>query len=79
MEIAHDVWEVLTTAQREALVDHELMHFSVEFKEDNTFKRVIRPHDIEEFNAIAQRHGAWRPDIKDFADALQLRLNVESE
>jgi hypothetical protein len=79
MEIAHDVWEVLTREQREALVDHELQHMDVLYAEDGSFKRVIRPHDIEEFNAIVQRHGAWRPDIKDFADALQLRLNVESE
>jgi hypothetical protein len=78
MEIAADVWEVLTLAQRDALVDHELSHFDIEYDEDG-FKRLIRPHDLEEFTAIAKRHGAWRPEIKDFADVLQLRLNVETE
>lgn len=74
MEIAHDIWTRLTPKQQEALVDHELMHFTIEMDDNAGVVRGIRGHDVEEFSAIAQRHGAWRPDLIEFADAMQLSL-----
>jgi hypothetical protein len=75
IEIAWDVWEQLNPAQRLALVDHELEHLVAQF-DDSTLelKRKIRGHDIEEFHAIAQRHGAWEPSLVEFQKALQLPL-----
>lgn len=68
VEIAEDTWETLTEAQRVALVDHELCHLGVEIAEDadKDRKLVIRGHDLEEFAAVVERHGLWRPDVEAF-------------
>lgn len=62
IEIAFDVWQQLNTKQREALVDHELMHFAADGG--------MRGHDLEEFRAIVDRHGLWRPEIELFAQTI---------
>ena len=74
MEIAADVWERLNCRQRQALVDHELCHFTIDFDDNAGLVRGIRGHDVEEFSEIAERHGAWKPDLAEFAEALQLSL-----
>jgi len=55
IEIAFDVWKTLNVTQREALVDHELCHFGPDG---------MRGHDVEEFRAVIDRHGLWRPEIE---------------
>lgn len=55
IEIAFDVWKELNATQRIALVDHELCHFGADG---------MRPHDVEEFRAVIDRHGLWRPEIE---------------
>jgi hypothetical protein len=68
MEIASDTWEELTLDQRIALVDHELCHFGIHSDEDKDEpEMIIVPHDIEEFNDIARRHGLWKSDVETFA------------
>lgn len=68
MELAADAWEDLTPNQRIALVDHELCHFGIYFDEDKDEpEMIIVPHDIEEFNDIARRHGLWKADVESFA------------
>jgi len=67
MEIARDEWLSLDAKQREALVDHELCHFGV--TEDGS--RYIIPHDLEEFTAVVQRHGLWRPEVARMVNAGQ--------
>jgi hypothetical protein len=74
MEVAADIWEKLTARQREALVDHELMHFTIEMDDNAGLVRGIRGHDVEEFREVVERHGAWKPDLAEFAEALQLSL-----
>lgn len=74
MEIAADIWERLTDKQKEALVDHELMHFTIEMDDNVGLVRGIRGHDVEEFREVVERHGAWKPDLAEFAEALQLSL-----
>lgn len=59
IEIAKDVWFHLQPKQRVALIDHELCHFG----DDGT----MRGHDVEEFRAVIDRHGLWRPEIQDLA------------
>jgi hypothetical protein len=63
-----DTWETLTEAQRTALVDHELCHLGVDIPEkaDKDRKLIILGHDLEEFAAVVERHGLWRPDVETF-------------
>lgn len=81
IEIANDIWLGMNDAERLALVDHELSHCGIKVNA-KTFEQtlVIRPHDLEEFNAIVERHGLWRRDVKDFLTAASGQLPlVEAE
>jgi len=70
-------WEQAPLEQKIALVDHELMHGTVarnkdgeeRFGDDGRPVWAIRPHDIEEFDRIVAKHGAWSPDITRFLAA----------
>lgn len=57
---AEDQWELMTEAQREALVDHELCHCDL-VEKDGKLQPKMRDHDITEFNCIIERHGLWWP------------------
>jgi hypothetical protein len=65
------MWTTLSKEQRVALVDHELCHFEVEYPDDDEKQRTIHitGHDVEEFTAVIERHGAWRPPLEDLARA----------
>lgn len=60
-------WGQLTPRQRVALVDHELLHCAVDPEND---KPKLRGHDVEEFRDIIERWGLWKPDLKEFGDAV---------
>ena len=68
-----------TDAWRRALLDHELCHGSVKYDdrgepvEDERGRLVYRTrkHDLEEFNAVVERHGLWKRDLETFAAALK--------
>jgi hypothetical protein len=73
-----EAWEEdLSEDQRRALLDHELCHAEVkvdgdgEQAADETGRRIwrIRKHDVEEFEAIVQRHGLYKRDLEHFAAA----------
>lgn len=75
IDIALDTWGYddgdghrvgLTDAQRLALVDHELCHCAVY---EGNLK--MRAHSIEEFSAIINRHGLWKPDLEWFAEVIK--------
>lgn len=73
-------WFKLTEEQRVALVDHELMHCTVDFNEETDEPSwAIRAHDLEEFKDIVERHGLWQPDVREFVEtgAQQLTLQLE--
>jgi len=73
--IAQDVWEgELSMAQREALVDHELCHCTM----DDNGKPKLKHHDIEEFNEVVERHGIWKDDLKTFAGIIEEALKQPS-
>lgn len=55
----HD-WEAMDELSREALIDHELCHASG----NQWLGWKIKPHDIQEFSDVIQRHGCWAPDVK---------------
>lgn len=71
----HAAYQILTTSQRIALIDHELMHCDVD---QETMQAIVVPHDIEEFGSVVRRWGLWKPDLRAFArvaaDALQGEL-----
>lgn len=70
IEVAADVWGMLSMAQRAALVDHELAHCGCEQTDGGDLKLVILSHDVEEFGSILGRHGLWRPDLTEFMRAV---------
>ena len=78
IEIARDVWSEATDQFRVALIDHELGHVGVRYDEDgepirdaNTdrLKTYLRRHDIEEFEDVLERYGAYHKGLRDFLDA----------
>lgn len=81
VEVGHKTWEELTPKQRLALVDHELCHLDVEVPLDDYEHRklITRGHDLEEFRAVVERHGLWRPDVAAFAQAAQLALPIDEQ
>lgn len=70
VEVSADWWDIYTDHQRIALIDHELCHMA--FDEDG--KPRLRPHDLQEFSAVVQRHGLWASDVQSMAKAMQLHL-----
>lgn len=66
VELAKDIWGVLDKSQREALVDHELCKCLAEFNDDGDVALKVKPHDLEEFRAVVERRGLWRPDVTEF-------------
>lgn len=69
VEIAADIWEILSPVQRQALVDHELCHCKVGLSEQGDVVLKTQAHDVEEFKAIVERHGLWRPELEDLVKA----------
>jgi hypothetical protein len=77
IEVAYDLWLGMTTAQKRALVDHELSHCRIKYsKTTGEPSLYIAPHDLEEFNAIVERHGLWRDDVQKFLDAAHGQMNL---
>lgn len=65
-------WADLSRAKRRALIDHELTHCT--FDRD---KPVIRPHDIEEFSEIVNRHGLWETGLMIFGESCARAAQIE--
>jgi len=75
-----EYWDAFSEEQRLALVDHELCHAAASLdeqtgdqKEDERGRKVwrIRKHDIEEFREIVERHGCYKSDLEQFAEAIR--------
>jgi Putative phage metallopeptidase len=85
--INKDAWSYLLPEQKEALVDHELCHFSRSYYKEHDKEKdewitkyedatdpdswSIREHDVEEFSDIIKRHGLWETGIENFAEAVR--------
>lgn len=74
---------MFNSAQRRALIDHELCHVDLarnaktgETRTDALGRTVmrVRKHDIEEFREVVRRHGLYTDDLKQFYENI-----VESE
>lgn len=72
-------WAQASPMQREALVYHELCHTEQARTPDGELKFTadglpvwgMRAHDLEEFNEVVARYGAWLPDVQAFISALR--------
>ena len=72
-------WVQAPPIQREALVFHELEHAvhkqdkegELMFTPEGAAVWDIRAHDVEEFDSVVRRYGAWKPDIQSFIGALR--------
>lgn len=78
IEIAQDIWNILDTAQRDALVDHELAHCRIEYT-DKGAELALANHDVEEFEAILKRHGFWRPGLTTFGKVASEFVHEQQE
>lgn len=74
IEISYPIWRRLTESERIALVDHELSHAWIVIDDEGEERLKVLPHDLEEFNAVYKRHGAWKRDIEQFIGSGQLVL-----
>lgn len=72
-------WVQAPPIQREALVFHELEHAihardrdgELKFDPDGRPVWALRGHDLEEFDSVVRRYGAWLPDVQRFIGALR--------
>jgi hypothetical protein len=79
MLLDREFWFAATSTQREALVFHELCHTVHEKDKEGELKFTdagrpvfgLQGHDLEEFNEVVARYGAWLPDVEAFARALR--------
>lgn len=70
-------WDQASDIDSEALIFHELMHVkqavdqygALRFDRDGYPVWRLVGHDIEEFNAVVARYGAWQGDIASFLGA----------
>jgi hypothetical protein len=78
IEISKDVWDESTPDYKRALMDHELGHVGIRMDEDgdvvydekmNRPKTYIKRHDIEEFEDVLERHGAYHKGLREFLAA----------
>jgi len=75
--IAEDEYSKLSGEQRDALIDHELCHVEYDTVED---KIALVGHDIEEFNEIIVRYGAWNKSLMYLSSHTeQLRLPIKTD
>lgn len=73
--ISKEDWEgKLTDTQREALIDHELCH-CVKRLDNDTW--AIRPHDVQEFWQIIERHGLWSSDLINGRESMERAIQAE--
>lgn len=75
-----DWWDDANDREREILVVHELLHCgqatdafgAPKFRRsDNAPILAMIGHDVEEFDAVARRYGAWKSDLVSFREALE--------
>lgn len=66
--VAAEQWAYLSEIQQEALVFHELCHYTT--NEDGKLLKVA--HDVEEFSQVLRRYGPWEPARRQMFEQLKL-------
>ena len=72
IEIAMDLWNEATDAQRKATIDH-LLEYCTGAEDEETGEMVysMREPDVHEFSTILRRHGAWNSDLEGLIQVAQ--------
>jgi predicted metallopeptidase len=60
-------WDNFEARQHVAILDHEICHIHYN---DETDVMGLRPHTVEEFPEVVDRHGAYHPSLERFYEAL---------
>lgn len=71
VKISRPYWNNLSESERLAKLDHYLAHCGLSDKGNPT----IWPHDVEEFQAIINRHGLWQANLQDFGRSVKAALD----
>jgi hypothetical protein len=66
--VNEEVWKLFDDKRREAEIDRQLMHISVDQENGGI---AMRNPDVEEFTEILERHGAYNEDLEEFIAAAQ--------
>jgi hypothetical protein len=74
--VGTEEWASLNSAQKKALVDHELCHLVRTEDEEGEGDWAIVGHDLEEFTAVVERHGLVMADTRKMADTMR-QLTLE--
>jgi hypothetical protein len=74
-----DEWAYHTARGSEcAVLDHLLAHIVRGADADGNVVWTVRPHEVEEFTVVLQRHGPWHARLQEFGRIVQqLRLPEE--
>ena len=75
-------WDKADDFHRRALLHHELCHCAIsetETADDVTEEPATNPHDLEEFNKIAQLYGEWDAAVETFAGQLRFHYDGAAE
>lgn len=64
--VSKPIWEGQGEKTRMAIMDHELSHCGIE---DGV--PYLKPHDVEEFKAVIDRHGLWNYDLLKMGEAIK--------
>lgn len=76
IQVGLDQWDHLDTKTRKIVLDQALCHFTGLDLDKNRWG--MRGPDVEEFNSILERHGAWNVDLQLFCRvAKQMPLDLE--
>lgn len=79
VEISEDIFNSLSSNQKEALIAHEIMHIACEEDEQTgDVKFGLKQHDFSDFKAIVNHYGAYTSDLEELAKIIELR-SVEEE
>lgn len=75
IKVWEDFWNDASEEIQNAVLDHELCH--IQKGEEGQFG--IVGHDLEEFAAVIDRHGAYDADIQRIARAIKKRLKTDNQ
>jgi len=78
MTLDREFWRNADSTKREALIFHELLHAAQALDKEGEPRFTqegepiwdIRGHDVEEFDDVVRRYGAWKQDLVSFKRAL---------
>jgi Putative phage metallopeptidase len=74
--VTYEDWEFLVPGQQEPFIDHRLEHLSRETTKDGGVRFVLKPHSIEEHDAVVQRFGRYSFAVKRFGQIIQPELDL---